>query len=495
MGFGQKLIKMNNKKSIRGRSEGIYIFLLMLILSFSYLYVFSTSLSPFYRYPFLYDSGIFQIIGKGWTEGIIPYRDLWDNKGPLLYLINALGFLLTNNRYGVFILQVINLSIALYIIFRIFRLKYNPTISILCTAIILLWLPNTNLDNNPAEWLLIPLCLSFYFLYKWLRDESTKELSWSSTFVFGVTIGCAFLLRLSDCLPLMVSLFVCVIYLIIDGKWIEIVRYAGICLVGFSIVVLPFVIYFTAIGALQEIWYASFLHNFSYVQNSKFMMQSLYALGSLTLSYAIYIGAILSGLLIIYLRLPSRKTAFVWLVASSITLIFISRVFARSTYGLSSLPLACFVVFQTDELIKSYAQTFANLCRGVIVSLVLVVFIFQLSQQLTSDHSTELAFYKQLEQKIPSEDRNSFIGYDVFPDTYYYTSLKPIHRFFVTYAGCMGEKDSLIKKIRKEYKQHKAKWVLVRHTRNIFFIEDILQKNYRVAEIYPSMGYTLYRLI
>ena len=166
MGFGQKLIKMNNKKSIRGRSEGIYIFLLMLILSFSYLYVFSTSLSPFYKYPFLYDSGIFQIIGKGWTEGIIPYRDLWDNKGPLLYLINALGFLLTGDKYGVFILQVINLSVALYIIFRIFRLKYNTIISFLCTAVILLWLPNTNLDNNPAEWLLIPLCLSFYFLYK-----------------------------------------------------------------------------------------------------------------------------------------------------------------------------------------------------------------------------------------------------------------------------------------------------------------------------------------
>lgn len=475
--------------------EKIFIYFSLTLYSFLLLFFFSPSTSPLFSNPRIGDSGIFQIIGKGWAEGFIPYLDLWDNKGPLLYLINAIGFLLTGNRYGVFLLQVINLSVALYIIFRIFFLKYNLFISILCTTVVLLWLSNTNLDNNPAEWLLIPLCLSFYFLYKWLADVHKRQLPWGNCITFGATIGCGFLLRFSDCLPLLVSLFLCALYLIYDRRYREVLRYICIGFIGFGIIVLPFVCYFYAKGALQEMWYASFVHNLEYVTHSRFQSYSLYAMGSFVLSYAVYFAAILSGSLIILLHLPSRKIAYIWLTTSAVTLVLIFHTFARGTYGVSSLPLACFVVFQIEELIKSYARAFANFCWGVIVSLVLVVFIFQLSQQLTSNHSTDIAFYKQIEQKIPAEERNSFIGYDVFPDTYYYTSLKPVHRFFITYAVCMGEKDSLIKKIRKEYKQHKAKWVLVRHTRNIFFIEDILQKDYRVEEAYPSMGYTLYRLL
>ena len=35
------------------------------------------------------DSSVFQYIGKGILDGMVPYRDAFDHKGPILYLLNG----------------------------------------------------------------------------------------------------------------------------------------------------------------------------------------------------------------------------------------------------------------------------------------------------------------------------------------------------------------------------------------------------------------------
>ena len=48
------------------------------------------------------DSGVFLYIGSRILEGEVPYRGIWDHKGPLIYYINALGIALTpGSEYGV----------------------------------------------------------------------------------------------------------------------------------------------------------------------------------------------------------------------------------------------------------------------------------------------------------------------------------------------------------------------------------------------------------
>src|SRR3989337_3458867 len=43
-------------------------------------------LAPMLNAPFEPDEGVYATIARGWRAGAIPYRDLWDNKGPLLFL-------------------------------------------------------------------------------------------------------------------------------------------------------------------------------------------------------------------------------------------------------------------------------------------------------------------------------------------------------------------------------------------------------------------------
>ena len=47
------------------------------------------------------------------AEGKLPYRDLFDHKGPLLYLIQRVGIGLTPGSYiGVWILELISMMIS-----------------------------------------------------------------------------------------------------------------------------------------------------------------------------------------------------------------------------------------------------------------------------------------------------------------------------------------------------------------------------------------------
>src|SRR3972149_520053 len=44
-------------------------------------------LAPLFEAPFDPDQGGYATIARGWLpDGAIPYRDLWDNNGPALFL-------------------------------------------------------------------------------------------------------------------------------------------------------------------------------------------------------------------------------------------------------------------------------------------------------------------------------------------------------------------------------------------------------------------------
>lgn len=51
------------------------------------------------------DSSVFRYVAYVMKKGGIPYRDTFDHKGPVLYLINYLGLLINLN--GVWIVEVI----------------------------------------------------------------------------------------------------------------------------------------------------------------------------------------------------------------------------------------------------------------------------------------------------------------------------------------------------------------------------------------------------
>ena len=78
--------------------------------------------SPLYPYNDWVDGNAFFTMGKGMFNGKVPYKDLFEQKGPLLYFIYGIGYLISHDTFlGVYLLEVIS-----YTIFGYFLPSFQP---------------------------------------------------------------------------------------------------------------------------------------------------------------------------------------------------------------------------------------------------------------------------------------------------------------------------------------------------------------------------------
>lgn len=94
---------------------------------------------------------------KAWANGLLPYRDTIDYKGPLLYLIYMAGYLISpRSTCGVFLVQVLFMGVTLSLLYRVARLFLH--------------------ERNRAFMAMV-LTLPFFFLPVYLIDGHAEEFS------------------------------------------------------------------------------------------------------------------------------------------------------------------------------------------------------------------------------------------------------------------------------------------------------------------------------
>ena len=104
--------KLEIKKIIEKHFQPI-LYCYCLLCAIIFLFVCSKS-SPLYPMNNWNDANSFFTMGKGMANGLIIYQDLFEQKGPLLYLLHAIAYLISNQTFlGIFIFEVISFSIFL----------------------------------------------------------------------------------------------------------------------------------------------------------------------------------------------------------------------------------------------------------------------------------------------------------------------------------------------------------------------------------------------
>ena len=98
--------------------------------------------SPLYAFHDWTDANTYLTMGRGLLAGAVPYRDLFDHKGPLLYAVYALGAALDPGGFaGVFCLQCLSLALTLYGVYRLaLCLGSEPVPALLCACALPLFL-------------------------------------------------------------------------------------------------------------------------------------------------------------------------------------------------------------------------------------------------------------------------------------------------------------------------------------------------------------------
>lgn len=142
---------MNRMNNSLKESHWMYylLFPLLAIVFLLFESSYTSVLNPYYGY----DSAVFMVVGKGWSNGFVPYRDLFDHKGPFLYLMNALGFTINDGKLGVLIIQTIFMTATLFLIYKIGRLYLKKVCAwIIVFVFMFLYCAMISEGNMTEEW-------------------------------------------------------------------------------------------------------------------------------------------------------------------------------------------------------------------------------------------------------------------------------------------------------------------------------------------------------
>ena len=242
-----------------------WFLLLFIPIAAVFLLLYSSTTSPCYWSEGC-DSVIFKTFGLAILQGKILYVDIFDNKGPILYFINALGQWIIPGRTGIFILQIVSLSISLVFLYKTSKLFISSTLSFIF-LIISLGLLGVFFDygNLSEEWnlpyLIIPLYLALSFFSK--KNNSPHPNKYS--LIYGLCFGMAFFIRPNDAVAQVGGLMVGLsLWLLYRKEYKKIFQTILFFTLGSLVIAIPIILWFGLNNALNDLYYALLQVNAKY---------------------------------------------------------------------------------------------------------------------------------------------------------------------------------------------------------------------------------------
>lgn len=220
-----------------------------------------SSLNPMFGYTPGPDSGVYLYIGQQILRGAVPYRDVFDNKGPLLYLLNAAGLAVSGeSQWGVYALEYTLVSAGLVLAFIAIRRRSTAAVAGLAMLLWVLMLNRFGFDNH-EEYYFYPLQCAVVYLV--LRGD-WREAGAGAAFAVGLLGAGALFLK-----PTGIGLWVSII--LVDAlltlrlsTWRPFWRRVFGLLLGILSGSAAFLVYLWAVGALGGFFSSYLLFNFAY---------------------------------------------------------------------------------------------------------------------------------------------------------------------------------------------------------------------------------------
>lgn len=254
---------VNPMKKLRLTDSTAFRFLVSCIASFSVLAVCSKS-SFLYPMNDWVDVNCFFTVGRGILHGLAPYRDLYDQKGPLVYFVYALASLISENSFlGVFLLEGAFYACFLYLGGRIAEtlsgLKEAWWLSVPLLAILVPVTPAFSHGSSAEEFFLPVFALGLLIPLRAMHEK--RSLRGREGFLLGLCAAAALWSKYTFTglflgLALAVTAWYC-----FTGKAWQLPRLIGFFLLGCAALSGLVVLWFALKGALADLWQAYFMDN------------------------------------------------------------------------------------------------------------------------------------------------------------------------------------------------------------------------------------------
>ena len=242
---------------------------ILIVLSFvvmALLAISTSPSSPWNRSETITDSGVFLTVGTQMKNGLMPYRDTFDHKGPVLYIINYLGVLI-NETSGIIVFEFLALLVAVIFMYKIARLKIkNRYTSLFLTFIIFsLYLTFNIIDrgNLTEEYAMPFIAISLFYYLKYLMG---KKVSYLNIGVIGFCFACVLMLRVNMVSIWAVFSIIIFVKMLLEKKFSELWKMVLSFLVGTLVVILPIFAWLFIGGAFSDFIDVYLRFNMSYAK-------------------------------------------------------------------------------------------------------------------------------------------------------------------------------------------------------------------------------------
>ncbi len=336
------------------------------IFDFSVCFLFAVIISmQFASYPFIpkgtgVDSAVFMYIGKMMHSGAIPYKDLFDHKGVILYFIQYLAGFFNDIKIGIWLLEVLNLTICAYFMLKTSKLlTQNRVIQFVAVAVVCgVCIRKVLQGGNFVEEYALPwISSSLYLFFKWFKCQQTKfiDIMW-----IGFSFAVVFFLR-PNMISLWISLIpVIIVLLISQKKWSELFKCILWFCVGMAVVCGFLLVYFLITDSLNEMVDLYFRFNLIYTGSESSVKSVLIS----AIKLSIYSITMIPTLLLTFVSEVKKKNKiyiynFVALVISVMMTSMSGRAYRH--YGIIFLPFLIVPLIITLEKIFNFVEKRAKI--------------------------------------------------------------------------------------------------------------------------------------
>lgn len=241
---------------------------MMVILLASLVLVESTQ-SGFFQIDQQNDPNVFKYVGRVIKDGGMPYRDTFDHKGPVLYILNYLGVII-NYDHGLWLIQVLTISLTISLIYLICRkpLSKSPFFSLLVALLgispLLTFSDNT---YNITETYVLPMILGASYIF--IDYFINKKLSAARLILCGALLGLAILVKPNYAIVWIAFSIGVLCKLAKEKQLRELLRYVALFAMGTILTMSPFLLWIAASGAWDDFIYQFITFNFAYSSSAE----------------------------------------------------------------------------------------------------------------------------------------------------------------------------------------------------------------------------------
>lgn len=225
------------------------------------LFLFQSPQNPWTGGTYGTDSSVFMTLGMQMARGVTPYLESFDHKGPLIYFLNYLGYVI-NPSWGIWIIEYVFLFFLVVFSYKIGKLFASKIGALLVPFLVLCcYMDYWQMSNYVEEYATTFISIALFLFLDYFMNDKISNMR---LIACGSAFGAVVLLRVNMIgiwIAFCIGVFLKCIY---EKKMRDIVRFLLFFISGCALVILPFVIWLGIKGALADCWRAYISFNVLY---------------------------------------------------------------------------------------------------------------------------------------------------------------------------------------------------------------------------------------